>query len=74
MTDAAQEAPEKVEQNRKLWLTVGTVASPFIVASVAWLALGKMDAAQWSAMVQTLIPIALGIFTAGNVVEKFKPQ
>ncbi len=75
MTDAAAaESPAKAEQNRKLKLTVGVVSAPFVVATAAWLVLGKMDAAQWLGMVQTLIPIALGIFTAGNVAEKFSPQ
>lgn len=58
-------------QSRKAQLTLGCVAVPFLVSSVAWLALGKMDAAQWTSFVQTLLPVALGIFAAGNVAEKF---
>lgn len=71
MSDEAIEKSHDGWASRKAQLTLGCVTVPFITASVAWLALGKMDAAQWTSFVQTLLPLALGLFAAGNVAEKF---
>ena len=73
MADATQpeETPEKKDANRKLKFTIGAVSVPYATATVAWLVFGKMDAAQWISFVQTLIPICLGLFVAGNGVDKF---
>ena len=65
------QAPPKVDgmKSRKFILTVSSLSTSWITATVA-LFIDKMDAGQWIGFNQWVLPMVLGIYAAGNVMER----
>lgn len=56
-------------KSRKFWATVGGVIMIEAIASSA-LFWGTLTPTEWTSLNQWMFPLALGIFSGANVVEK----
>ena len=56
-------------KSRKAKLAMGIIASSWITATAAFLALDKMTAAEWNMFQTTAIPILFGLYATANVTE-----
>lgn len=59
-------------RSRKVWLASGSLVTLWTTATLGWLALDKMDAAQWTAFCQWVVPMILAVYSGANVVEKLQ--
>ncbi len=77
LTDEAREVFEKMPvqhdgwKSRKFVTAIGCLTVVESVASVAWLALNKMTAAEWVSLNQWLLPFILGLLFLTSAAEKF---
>ena len=57
-------------RSRKAKMAVASLAIPWVFATLGWLVLGKMEAAQWVSFCQWTIPLVLLVYSGANVAEK----
>ena len=57
-------------KSRKAQMAIVSLAVPWVFATIGWLFMGKMEAAQWVSFCQWTIPLVLLVYSGANVAEK----
>jgi len=57
---------------RKLYLYIGSALATFTAATLGWLVLDKMTAAEWNTLMMWQQPVLFGLFVGGNAIEHIR--
>lgn len=72
MTDAVKTAMKGDGwKSRKFLATMITLGVVWGTATLGWLLLERMTAAEWTTFSMWVVPLTLGVYSGGNVMEKF---